>query len=94
MKRLLIGTALCALLATAQAVEVPRPGPLDYRIRSTDFAEGQVYKITGFFGFHAIVLFGVDEVIQKVGGYENVWSIESLGNKILISQSSPTPTRT
>lgn len=85
MKRVLITTALCAAMAAAQAAEVPRPGELDYRVRTTNFYEGQVYKITGFFGFHAIVLFSQDEIIQKVSGYESGWNIESLGNKVLIS---------
>ena len=85
MKHALLATALCIASALAQADETPRPGSLDFRVRSTDFAEGQVYKITGFFGFHAIVLFGAEEAIQKVSGYESGWNIESLGNKILIS---------
>ena len=85
MKHALLATALCIASALAQADETPRPGSLDFRVRSTDFAEGQVYKITGFFGFHAIVLFGTEEAIQKVSGYESGWNIESLGNKILIS---------
>ena len=85
MKHALLAAALCIASALAQADETPRPGSLDFRVRSTDFAEGQVYKITGFFGFHAIVLFGTEEAIQKVSGYESGWNIESLGNKILIS---------
>ena len=89
MKRFLIATALCAALAATHAAEVPRPGALDFRVRATDFTEGQVYKITGFFGFHAIVIFGPDEAIQKVTGYESGWKIESLGNKVLISPKLP-----
>lgn len=90
MKRLFIATALCAALATAvQAAEVPRPGTLDFRVRSADFTEGQVYKITGFFGFHVLVMFGLDETIQKVSGFESGWNIESLGNKVLISPKVP-----
>ena len=89
MKRFLITMALCAALAATHAAEVPRPGALDFRVRATDFTEGQVYKITGFFGFHAIVIFGPDEAIQKVTGYESGWKIESLGNKVLISPKLP-----
>lgn len=85
MRRALLAVALCVVTAYAHAAEDPRPGNLDYRVRSTDFADGQVYRITGFFGFHAIVLFGAEEAIQKVSGYESGWNIESLGNKILIS---------
>lgn len=85
MKRILLATALCTAIMAAQATEVPRPGRFDFRVRTTNYTDGQVYKITGFFGFHAIVLFGQDETIQKVSGYESGWNIESLGNKVLIS---------
>jgi type IV secretion system protein VirB9 len=85
MKAILIAVALCAGFASVQAAEVPRPGALDFRVRTTDYTEGQVYKITGFFGFHALVLFGEDERIDKVGGFEKGWTIDDLGNKVLIA---------
>ncbi len=85
MKRFLFVVALCAACVSTQAAEMPRPGALDYRVRTTDYAEGQVYRITGFFGFHALVLFAQDEKIEKVGGFEKGWNIDDLGNKVLIA---------
>ena len=84
MKRILIVAALCAAFATAQAAVLAPGGALDFRIRTTDYTDGQVYKITGFFGFHALVMFGQDERIEKVGGFEKGWQVDNLGNKVLI----------
>ena len=84
MKRALIAAALLAAFAAAQAAVLPPGGALDSRIRTTNYTEGQVYKITGFFGFHALVMFGPDERIEKVGGFEKGWTVDNLGNKVLI----------
>ena len=93
MKRVLmaaaIGVSLVATLAPVQAAEVPPPGTLDFRVRQVVYNEGQVYRLTGFFGFHAIVLFGPDEHVEKVSGYDTGWTVESLGNKVLISPKEP-----
>jgi type IV secretion system protein VirB9 len=84
MKRLLVSAAMCAALG-AHAVEVPRSGSQDFRVRTADYNEDQVYKITGFFGFHALVVFGPDEKIQKIGAFDKGWKVDDLGNKIMIS---------
>ncbi len=83
MKRLLVAAALVAAFAS-HAATVPPGGPQDYRIRTIDYSEGQVYRITGFFGFHALLMFGPDERVEKVGGFEKGWSVDNLGNKLLI----------
>lgn len=83
MKRLLVAAALVAAFAS-QAATVPPRGPQDYRIRTVDYSEGQVYRITGFFGFHALLMFGADERIEKVGGFEKGWTVDNLGNKLLV----------
>lgn len=85
MKRLLIAASLAAMLSAAQAAKVPQPGVLDFRVRTENFTDGQVYKIKGFFGYHALVLFAPDEQITKVGGFNEGWKIDELGNKVLIS---------
>lgn len=83
MKRLLVAAALVAAFAS-QAATVPPRGPQDYRIRTVDYSEGQVYRITGFFGYHALLMFGADERIEKVGGFEKGWTVDNLGNKLLV----------
>lgn len=84
MKHALTAAALCAAFVSAHAALLPPGGALDSRIRTTDYTDGQVYKITGFFGFHALVMFSQDERIEKVGGFEKGWQVDNLGNKVLI----------
>ena len=83
MKRLVLVAALLAAI-TAEAATVPPGGSQDYRVRSVDYSEGQVYRITGFFGFHALIMFAPEERIEKVGGFEKGWSVDNLGNKLLV----------
>lgn len=83
MKRLLLAASLCAVFV-AESASVPPSGPQDHRIRTADYSEGQVYRITGFFGFHALIVFAPDERVEKVGGFEKGWSVDNLGNKLLV----------
>jgi type IV secretion system protein VirB9 len=83
MKRVAFVAAMLAAFA-AKAATVPPSGAQDYRIRTAEYSEGQVYKITGFFGFHALIMFAPDERIEKVGGFEKGWSVDNLGNKLLV----------
>ena len=83
MKRVAFVAAMLAAFA-AKAATVPPSGAQDYRIRTAEYSEGQVYKITGFFGFHALIIFAPDERIEKVGGFEKGWSVDNLGNKLLV----------
>lgn len=83
MKHFVLAAALLVSVA-AQAATVPPGGPQDFRIRTVDYSDGQVYRITGFFGFHALIMFAPDERIEKVGGFEKGWSVDNLGNKLLV----------
>lgn len=89
MKRTLIALAMCATLGNALAAEVGQGGGHDHRVRTAVYVDGQVYKITGFFGFHALVMFRDDERIEKVGGFDKGWTIDNLGSKIMISPKLP-----
>lgn len=83
MKRLVVMSMLAGAIA-CHAATVPPGGVQDYRIRTIDYSEGQVYRITGFFGFHALIMFAPDERVEKVGGFEKGWSVDNLGNKLLV----------
>ena len=84
-------TAIDAAVAAGKRAAADRDQALakqqsaDPRIRTVDYVEGQVNKITGFFGFHTLVMFGPDERIEKIGGFDKGWNVENLGNKVLIS---------
>lgn len=69
-----------ALLGLARAAEVPRPGPVDHRVRDVNYDPDQVYQITGFFGYHITIAFQRDEVVEKMAaGYADAWDVNSHG---------------
>ena len=83
MKRLVVVAALLAAYGV-KAATMPPGGSQDFRIRTVDYSDSEVYRITGFFGFHALIMFAPDERIEKVGGFEKGWSVDNLGNKLLV----------
>lgn len=68
--------ALAVLAAPAAAVEVPRPGPADPRIKVVDYDPQQVVRIVGAFRTATQILFGPDETILHVAlGDTSGWEI-------------------
>ena len=57
---------------------LPPAGALDPRIRTADYSEGQVYRITGFFGFHALIMFAPDERVEGGGVLEAADELDEL----------------
>ena len=87
MKRLVTVLAIAALIIfpRAHAIEIPARGAADYRVRTTAYHAGQVYKITGFFGYTATVSLNPDEKIIKFVGFDLGWKIEDVAdNKVII----------
>lgn len=87
MKRITTVLTLAAICCfpPSYAVEIPARGSADYRVRSTAFHAGQVYKITGFFGYTATVTLNPDEKIIKLVGFDLGWKIEDVAdNKVII----------
>ena len=85
MRRTLAIIALCAAAAAANAAEIAPGSTLDPRVRTTDYVEGQVYKITGFVGYHAVVVFAPDEKVERTWGFDSGWRIDDFGNKVSIT---------
>jgi type IV secretion system protein VirB9 len=85
MRSTLFIVALCATAAAANAEEIAPGGLLDPRVRTTDFVDGQVYKITGFVGYHAVVVFAPDEKVERKWGFDSGWQIDEFGNKVSIT---------
>lgn len=69
---------------TAQALEIPTPGPLDPRIRYVDYSPNQVVKLTGFYGFTTIIVFGDETVKTPAPGFPAVWDIVNKGHYITL----------
>jgi len=84
MMRFATAAVLLLVFSVANALVIPQPGSEDFRVRTADYHEGQVYKITGFFGFNATVILNQDEKVIKVGGFDAGWKVDDLGNKIMI----------
>lgn len=80
-----LAVAVLSLISRANAIEIPPRGAADYRVRTTAYHPGQVYKITGFFGYTATVSLNPDEKIIKFVGFDLGWKIEDVAdNKVII----------
>lgn len=84
MKRSL--ALLVFLAATSQSVAAiePIPGQFDSRMRTATYNPDQVYRLTGFAGFHAVVTMGDDESISHVFGFDKAWEIVHTPNRVMI----------
>ncbi|MEM8820090.1 MAG: P-type conjugative transfer protein VirB9 [Pseudomonadota bacterium] len=73
----LIAAALSLLLATPAFAERPaRPGPVDSRIRSVAYAERDVVRINGHYGFTTSIELHPTETIQTVSiGDSEAWQV-------------------
>ena len=78
-RRLMIAGAALALSLQAfpaAAVETPRPGPADPRIKRIDYDPDQVVRIVGAFRTATQILFGPDETILHVAlGDTSGWEV-------------------
>lgn len=55
-----------ALAGPALAIETPRPGAVDPRIRTVAYDPDQVVRLTGYFGIQTMLEFAPDERIENV----------------------------
>jgi type IV secretion system protein VirB9 len=82
-----ISLAVGLLLAAApvQAVETPRPGAADARVRSIDYDPLQVVRVTGVYRTATQILFGDDETILHVAvGDATAWDVAAEKNILFI----------
>ena len=78
---------LCAQLiaAPAMALREPRPLGLDSRVHIIMYAEDEVYKFTGHYGFQSSIVFAPDEEIQTISMGDSIpWMINPSGNRIFL----------
>jgi len=66
--RALSAAIICALVpvSAAHAVEVPRGGPSDPRVKFVEYEEAEVYRIVGTFRTATQIVLSDDETIQHV----------------------------
>lgn len=93
MTRLLLPLATVATLllgAQARAVETPRPGAQDPRIKTIDYDPQQVVRIVGAFRTATQVRFGVDETILHVAlGDTSAWEVAPETNILFVKPTTP-----
>lgn len=90
MKRLAPLVAVLALASPAAALDAPRAGPSDPRIRVVDYDPWAVVRITGVFRTATQILFGEDEAIQHVAvGDTTGWDVAAEGNILFVKPKAP-----
>jgi type IV secretion system protein VirB9 len=81
----LLVAALLASAEAARAVEAPRPGLADARVRTIDYDPQQVVHIAGVYRSAIQILFGEDETILHVAiGDATAWDVAAEKNILFI----------
>ena len=83
--------ALALVIATsAQAVETPKGGPADHRIKVVDYDPWQVIRVTGVFRTATQILLGEDETILHVAlGDTTGWDVAAEKNILFVKPKAP-----
>ncbi len=98
MMRKLLAAAACAALAAAAtpaaAVDVPKPGKADPRVKEVDYDPNQVVRVVGTFRTATQIILGPGEEIQHVALGDTVsWEVAAETNILFIKpREKGTPT--
>lgn len=77
------------LAANAQALEIPRGGSYDARVRFIDYNPAEVVKLVGHYGFSTHIQFSSSESVQQIAmGDKNAWDVAPVDNHIFIKPTS------
>jgi type IV secretion system protein VirB9 len=86
----LAASAALALASSAFAVETPRPGAADPRIKTIDYDPQQVVRIVGAFRTATQIRFGADETVQHVAlGDSSAWEVAPETNILFVKPTEP-----
>ncbi|GGO83774.1 P-type conjugative transfer protein VirB9 [Marinobacterium nitratireducens] len=87
-KRQLSGIVLLVCLSitgSAGALETPRGGPYDSRVKFINYNAAEVVKVVGHYGFSTHIQFGPTEEVQQIAmGDKDAWEIAPVANHIFI----------
>ncbi len=82
-------SALSLATSAAQAVETPKPGAADARVRTIDYDTLQVVHIAGVYRTATQILFGDDETILHVAlGDATAWAVAAEKNILFIKPTA------
>jgi len=85
MKKLLTTIVLVLIAGNALAVQPPRDGRVDPRIKQAEYREGQVYRIHAHYLQDSLIMFSEDEKIIHIGtGDPIAWSLTPVNNYLSI----------
>ena len=89
---LLLAAAALAGAAPAHALDTPKAGPSDPRIKIVDYDPWAVVKITGVFRTATQILLGPDEAILHVAvGDATGWDVAAEKNILFVKPKAPRP---
>jgi type IV secretion system protein VirB9 len=85
---LLVAAALVSA-APAHALDTPKPGPSDPRIKIVDYDPWAVVKVTGVFRTATQILLGADETILHVAvGDATGWDVAAEKNILFVTHNA------
>ncbi|WP_020211029.1 P-type conjugative transfer protein VirB9 [Gilvimarinus chinensis] len=85
MNKIIAALAICLISFNASAVEDPRPGRLDSRIKQFEYKEGQVYRVQARYYHSSLIMLGETEKIVHIdAGDSGAWQIHPVNNYISI----------
>ena len=85
MKFLMLILCLAALPLSAAALEIPKGGEFDARVKFIDYNPAEVVGVTAHYGYSTHIEFAPGESILKIGmGDRQAWDIGKLGNHLFV----------
>jgi type IV secretion system protein VirB9 len=80
-----VAVALLFLPAVVFALEVPKGGPCDQRVKFIDYNAAEVVKLVGHYGFSTHIQFGPGELVEQIAmGDKKAWEVAPVENHIFI----------
>lgn len=85
MKKYLATALLILSPCLAQAVEVPRSGNFDHRVRFVNYEPSQVVKVIAHYGYQTHIQFAEDETVETpLFGDELAWKFRKIRNHLFL----------
>lgn len=87
MKKLALLLMLSLPMAGVHALDTPKPGKNDHRVRYVDYVPGEVVKLVAHFGYQINIVFAEGETVLPKGVYMGdgeAWKFATMGNNVFI----------
>lgn len=87
MKSILLAVSLLVPAGTALAMDIPKPGRHDPRVRYVDYNPADVVKLVAHFGYQIDIVLAEGESVLPRGifmGDKDAWTFATQGNHVLV----------